>query len=228
VPSALLDAPRVVPAAPRAVAGTSAPAEVAGRRRSLPISVGAAATLAVLQALGLLALGLTSLDGVFGTGIRPDGVVVAVTLLVLAGWVVLCAGGGASLLDGAGRQLIVAVAWGEIALLLVLVLTAVLGADGVWLVALGPLGALPVPALALLALGFPTAKLLLATTPSAVGWVEAGGRPRAARPVRSVEHRGLRVATVTCIGLALTALALLGGPTAAPAAPSTAAVVGAP
>ena len=56
-----------------------------------------------------MALGL---DGVFGTGVRPDGLLVAVILTLLAGWVVLCAGGGASLVDGAGRQLIVAVACG--------------------------------------------------------------------------------------------------------------------
>jgi hypothetical protein len=226
VPSALLDAPRVVPDAPRAAA--PAPASTARRPRRLPLAVGAAATVAVLQSLGLLALGLTSLDGVFGTGIRPNGLLVAVTLLLLAGWVVLCAGGGASLVDGAGRALIVAVAWGEIVLLLVLGLTAALGADGVWLVALGPIGALPVPALALLGLGFPTAKLVLATAPSAVAWVEAGGRPRVARAARPVEHRGLRVATVTCIGLALTGVALLGGPADTVPGPSTAAVVDAP
>ena len=91
MPTALLDAPRVVPAAPRAPVPVAAPA--AQRPRRLPTTVGAAATLAVLEALGLLALGLTSLDGVFGTGVRPDGLLVAVTLLLLAGWVVLCAGG---------------------------------------------------------------------------------------------------------------------------------------
>ncbi|PZA19365.1 hypothetical protein, partial [Modestobacter versicolor] len=191
------------------------------------VPVVTAATLAVLESLGLLALGLTSLDGVFGTGIRPDGGMVVITLLLLAGWVVLCAGGGASLVDGAGRQLMVAVAWGEIVLLLVLVVAGVLGADGVWLIALGPLGALPVPALALLGLGVPTAKLLLATAPGAVAWVEAGGRPRARRTAPVVEHPGLRVATLACIGLALTGLALLGGP-ADPATPPTTASVVAP
>jgi hypothetical protein len=219
VPSALLDAPRIAPA--------PAPARAVVPAR-LPVPVALAATLAVLEALGLLALGLTSLDGVFGTGIRPDGVVVAVTLLLLAGWVVLCAGGGASLVDGAGRTMLVAVACGEIALLLVLALTTALGADGVVLVALGPLDALPVPALALLCLGIPTAKLLLATAPSAVAWVRAGGRPSAPRPAQTVEHRGLRVATLVCIGLALTGVALLSGPVGSPAAPTTAAVVDAP
>ena len=230
MPSALLDAPRVGPAVPRpAVPGAAAtPQRPAVRARRLPVSVAAVATLAVLESLGLLALGLTSLDGIFGTGVRPSGVLVAVTLLLLAGWVVLCAGGGASLVDGAGRTLITAVASGEIALLLVLAVASVLGADGVWLVAMGPLGALPVPALALLALGVPTAKLLLASAPSAVAWVAAGGRPRAPRATPVVAHPGLRVATLVCIGLALTGVALLGGPADGPTAPTTAAVVDAP
>ncbi|WP_138758613.1 hypothetical protein [Modestobacter altitudinis] len=216
MPSALVDArtdPLVVVArSPRR----------AGR---LPTTVAAAAALAVLQSLGLLALGLTSLDGVFGTGVRPDGLLVAVTLVLLAGWVVLCAGGGASLVDGAGRQLLVAVACGEIVLLLVLAVAGVLGGDGVWLVALGPLQALPVPALALLTLGVPTAKLLLATAPASVAWVAEGGRPRAVRPAGGGERRVLRGVTVSCIGLALTGVALLGGPAATPTPPTTASVV---
>ncbi|WP_369136662.1 hypothetical protein [Modestobacter versicolor] len=220
MPSALLDAPRVVPTAPR-------PGAVAGRPRRMPAPVFAVAALAVLESLALLALGLTSLDGVFGTGIRPDGGLVATTLLLLAGWVVLCAGGGATLVDGAGRSLVVSVAWGEIVLLLVLTVAGVLGADGVWLVALGPLGALPVPALALLALGVPTAKLLLATSTSAVAWVAAGGRPRTRRAAPRVVHRGLRTVTVVCIGVALTGVALLGS-TADPAAPPTTASTVAP
>jgi hypothetical protein len=193
----------------------------------VPVPVAAAAVLAVLQAVALLALGLTGLDGVFGTGGRPDGMVVAVSLLLLAGWVVLCAGGGACLLDGAGRRLLTAVACAEIALLLVVAVAGALGADGVWLVAFGRLGALPVPALALLALGVPTAKLLLAGSPSAIAWVQAGGRPRRVRPTPAVEHRLLRGLTVGCIGLALTAVALIGAP-AGPPTPSTAAVVVAP
>ena len=46
--------------------------------------------------------------------------------------------------------------------------------------------------------------------------------------MQAVEHRGLRVATLVCIGLALTGVALLSGPVGSPAAPSTAAVVDAP
>jgi hypothetical protein len=119
----------------------------------------------------------------------------------------------------------------EIVLLLVVTVAGALGADGVWLVALGRLGALPVPALALLALGVPTAKLLLAGSPSAVAWVQAGGRPKAARPAPVVDHRALRGLTLGGIGLALTAVAVLGGPadaTTPATTPSTAAVVDAP
>jgi hypothetical protein len=202
------------------------------RPTRLPVPVAAAAVIAVLQSLGLLALGLTGLDGVFGTGLRQNGLLVAVTLLLLAGWVVLGAAGGASLVDGAGRQLMVAVACGEIVLLAVLVLAGLLGDGGIVQVVLGPLGRLPLPALALLALGLPSAKLLLATSPSALGWVQAGGRPRAAAPVRRVEHRAAQTVTLVCIGLALTGVALVGGPaddTAdGPGSPSTAAVVDAP
>lgn len=210
MPSAVLDAPRTTPVAARPV--------------RLPATVAAAGTLAVLEALALLAFGLTGLQGVFGSGVRPSGWLVAVTLLLLAGWVVLCAGGGAGLVDGAGRLLLVAVACGEIALLVVLGAVGLAGADGVWLVAVGPVGGLPVPALALLGLAVPTGKLLLAGAPSAVAWVAAGGRPRPVRPVAVVEHRALRGVTVACIGLALTGVALVGVPAADGAAPSTVAV----
>ncbi|MCZ2804082.1 hypothetical protein O2W18_03095 [Modestobacter sp. VKM Ac-2983] len=214
MPSAVLDAPRPTPAAARPV--------------RLPATVVAAGGLSVLEALGLLALGLTSLEGVFGSGVRPSGWLVAGTLLLLAGWVVLCAGGGAGLVDGAGRLLLVAVASAEIALLAVLCAVGLVGAGGTWLVAIGPLGGLPVPALALLALAVPTGKLLLATSPSAVAWVAAGGRPRPARRAAAVEHRALRGVTLAGIGLALTAVALVGVPAGDVPAPSTVAVTDAP
>jgi hypothetical protein len=142
--------------------------------------------------------------------------------------VVLGAAGGASLVDGAGRQLVVAVAWGEIALIVVLTVAGLLGDGGVVRVVLGPLGVLPLPVLALLALGLPVAKLLLATAPAARSWVEAGGRPRAARPAPVVPHRAVRTVTLVCIGVALSGVALLGGPADGAGAPSTAAVVDAP
>jgi hypothetical protein len=230
VRSAVLDDTRVIPVVPQQPESPPVlPVVPADERpRRLPVPVAAAAALAVLESLGLLAFALTSLDGVLGTGARPSGWLVAVTLLLLAGWVVLCAGGGAGLVDGAGSRLMVAVAGGEILLLLVLALAGVLDANGVWLVVLGPLGALPVPALAMLVLGLPTAKLLLATSSPAVAWVQAGGRPRVARPAPVVEHRALRGITVACIGLALTGVALLGGPADTGSTSSTAAVVDAP
>ena len=220
MPSAVLDAPRALPVVPRPAAPRPAPAVT----RRMPVTVAAAGVLAVLEALALLTFGLTGLDGVFGAGAHPSGPLVAVTLLLLAGWVVLAAGGGASLVDGAGRLLLVAVSIGEIALLLVLGVAGVVSPDGVWLVVLGPLGALPVPALALLGLAVPTGKLLLAGAPSAVAWVQAGGRPAAPRPAPAVEHRLVRGVTVACIGLALAGVAVLGAPADPSSSPSTAAV----
>jgi hypothetical protein len=237
VPSTVLDAPRVAvppparPATPavrvaagRPVASPVVPPVVARTRRRTPAPVAAAAAVAVVESLGLLALGLTSLDRLFGTALRPSGGLVATTLVLLAAWVVLCAGGGASLVDGAGRTLVLSVAWGEISLLLVLCVAGLFGADGVWLVAVGPLGALPVPALALLALAVPVTKLLLAGSPSAVAWVAAGPRPRTHRPAPAPGGAALRNVTVGVIGLALTMVALLGSPADQAAAPSTAAV----
>ncbi|WP_164703208.1 hypothetical protein [Modestobacter sp. KNN46-3] len=218
MPSAVLDAPRA----------TLAVAPATARPVRLPATVAAAGGLSVLEALALLAFGLTSLEGVFGSGVRPSGWLVAVTLLLLAAWVVLCAGGGAGLVDGAGRQLLVAVAVGEIALLVVLCAVGLVGANGVLLVAIGPIGGLPVPALALLGLAVPTGKLLLASAPSALAWVAAGGRPRPARRAPVVEHRVLRGVTVAGIGLALAAVALVGVPAGDVPTPSTVAVTDAP
>ncbi|WP_369131752.1 hypothetical protein [Modestobacter sp. I12A-02662] len=188
----------------------------------MPAPVLAVAGLSVVEALGLLAVGLTGLDGVLGTAIRPSGWLVAGTLLVLASWVVACAGGGASLLDGAGRGLLVGVAGAEIALVVVLFAAGLAGAQvgGV------PAG-VPLPALALLALAVPTGKLLLAGAPSASAWLAAGGRPRPPRPAPGAQHRVLRGITVACIGLVLAGVAVVGAP-ADPVAPSTAAVTDAP
>ena len=198
-------------AAPR-----TAGAPAASRRRA-PLPVLAAATLAVVEALGLLALGLTSLDGLLGTVGRPSGALVATALLVLAGWVVLCAGGGASLVDGAGRLLLVVVSVAEVALLLTVGATGLLAGDGVLVVAVGPLGALPLPALALLGLAVPLTKLLLAGAPAASAWLAAGPAPVRTPAAPAGDRRVLRLVTVGLIGTALTAVALLG-----PAAPHTA------
>ena len=137
---------------------------------------------------------------------------------------VLCAGGGASLVDGAGRLLLVAVSCGEIALFLVLTVAGVLGVDGVELVVVGPLGALPVPALTLLALAVPTTKLLLAGSAGATDWLAAGPRPRAQRPALPRQHRVLRGVTLGVIGLALTTFSLVSSPADPAAGPAPAAV----
>ena len=63
----------------------------------------------MLEAVGLLSLGLTSLDGCLRhRRCGRTGWMVAVGLVLLAGWIVLCAGSGAALIDGAGRTLLVA------------------------------------------------------------------------------------------------------------------------
>jgi hypothetical protein len=220
VHSAVLDAPRPTPAAPQ----PAAPA----RTRRLPLAVAAAGVLSVLESLGLLAVGLTSLGTLFAGGARLSGPAVAGVLLLLAGWVVLAAGAGAVLVDGAGARLLFAVAVAEIGLCLVVGVHGLLGPDGVRLVAVAGDVGLPVPALALLALAVPTGKLLLAGAPSAVAWVATGGRPRVARKAPpAAEHRVLRGVTVACIGLALAGVAVLGAPTDTPA-PTTAAVTGTP
>ena len=211
-----------------AVPAVAAPSAQPPASRRTPAAVAAAGVLAVVEALALLAVGLTGLDGLFGTGLRPDGGLVAVTLLLLAAWVVLCAGGGASLVDGAGRLLLVAVSCGEIALFLVLTLAGVLGVDGAWQVVVGPLGALPVPALTLLALAVPVTKLLLAGSVTTTDWLAAGPRPRARRPALPPEHRVARVVTVGLIGLVLTTFCLVSPPADPGVDPATAAVGTAP
>jgi hypothetical protein len=220
VPSAVLDAPRPPAAEAPAVSR-------AARPRRVPLPVAAAGVLSVVESLALLAFGLTGLGSLFTGGARLSGPAVAGTLLLLAGWVVLSAGAGAALVDGAGRRLLVTVAVTEIGALLAVAVFGLLGPDGVRLVAVtGDVG-LPVPALALLALAVPTGKLLLAGAPTAEAWVAAGSRPRRAhRPPAPSEHRGLLLVTLVCIGLALAGVAVLGAPADAPA-PTTAAVTGA-
>ncbi|MCW2581839.1 MAG: conserved rane protein of unknown function, partial [Klenkia sp.] len=142
-----------------------APATTTGGGRRPPVTAVAAGSLAVLEAVGLLAVGLTSLDGLWGSGLRPPVGLVVVTLVALAGWVVLAAGGGAGLVDGSGGRLLVAVAVGELGVLVVGGLALGFDGDGVRHVPAGS-SAVPVPALVLLALAVPLGKLLLATTPS--------------------------------------------------------------
>lgn len=187
-------------------------------RRRPPPTVVAAAGVGVAEAVALLAGGLTGLDGLLLSPLRPAGPVVAVVLLLLAGWVVLCAGGGVLLLDGSGRRLYTAVATAEIALVGALTALALITP------LLDPLPVrLPLPALALLLLGLPVGKLLLAGAPSLAAWVAEGPRAPARRPEPAAAGPRTQVATLAVIGLALVAVALITPvPAAAPDAPATA------
>ena len=186
-----------------------------GRRRP-PATVLAAAAIGVAEAVALLAGGLTGLDGLLLSPLRPAGPVVAVLLLLLAAWVVLCAGGGVLLLDRSGRRVYTAVATAEVALVGALVA----------LTLLSPLfDTLPgeLPALALLALGLPVGKLLLVGAPSVVAWVDQGPCAPARRPEPAAAGPRTRVATLAVIGLALLSVALTTPvPAAVPDAPATA------
>jgi hypothetical protein len=187
-------------------------------RRRPPAAVLAAAAVGVAEAVALLAGGLTGLDGLLLSPLRPAGPLVAVVLLLLAGWVVLCAGGGVLLIERSGRRVYTAVATMEIALVGALMA----------LTLLTPLFdtlpvALPLPALVLLALGLPVGKLLLVGAPSVVSWVAQGPRAPARRPEPAVLGMRTRVATLAVIGLALVTVALTTPvPGASPEAPATA------
>ncbi|SET46228.1 hypothetical protein [Geodermatophilus poikilotrophus] len=186
-------------------------------RRRPPVAVLAAAVVGVAEAVALLAGGLTGLDGLLLSPLRPAGPVVAVVLLLLAGWVVLCAGGGVLLLDRSGRRVYTAVATAEVALVGALVALALLTP----LFDTLPVG-LPLPALALLTLGLPVGKLLLAGAPSTVDWVAQGPRPAVRRPEPAAVGPRTRAVTLALIGLALLTVALTTPvPGAAPEAPAT-------
>ncbi|MGY1694488.1 MULTISPECIES: hypothetical protein [unclassified Geodermatophilus] len=191
------------------------PTRVPGHPARWPVTVLLLAAVSVLQALALLAAGLTGLDGLMTATPRPSGVLVAAVLGGLAGWIVLCAAGGLAVLDGSGRRLPAGVAGAE--LLLVAGLTVAAGTTS-----LDPPTTLPLPALALLALAVPVGKLLLVSAPTTVAWAAAApprGRPRPA----PVAHPRLRLATAALVGVALGALALttpVGGEPPAPAAVS--------
>jgi hypothetical protein len=200
---------------PRATVAPAAPA-----RRRPPAAVLAAAGLAGLESVALVAGALTGLDGLLLVGSRPSGPVVAAVLLGLATWVVLCAGGGALLADGSGRRTYTGVATAEIALVAALLVVA-LGTP-----LLDSLTAsLPVLPVALLALGVPVGKLLLAGAPSALAWSAAGPRAAVARPEPGPARPLLRAVTLGVIGLALVAVALVtpvpGTPAQAPATAGT-------
>lgn len=168
-------------------------------RRRPPVAALLTGLLAMLEAVGLLAVALHGLDGLLSAPSRPTGPVLGVALLVLAGWIVLAAGSGAAVVDGSGRGLLVGVAAGELALLALVGVAAVLV----------PV-ALPLPGLLLLAAAVPVGKLLLAGSPSVAAWLAAGPRAVERRPDPASAHRVLATATLGVIGLALGAVALLG------------------
>ena len=189
--------PRVALSSPRA--DGAAPA-----LRRVPLTVLAAGLLAVLEGVGLLAAALTGLDGVLSSQLRPAGPVVAAGLIVLAGWIVLCAGSGAALIDGTGRRTLVGVALAEIGLVGLLTVVAV----ATPLIAGVPFG-LPLPAVALLALALPVGKLLLVGAPTAQRWIAQGPRVRETRPDPVAAHRLVATLTLGVIGAGLVALTVL-------------------
>jgi len=188
-------------AAPRVRVPAVAAGETSAVRR-LPVSIVAAGSIGVLEAVGLLAVGLTSLDDVMTAALRPAGWMVAGGLLVLSAWIVLCAGSGAAIIDGAGHKLLLGVACTELVLVsgLLVVFTLLPVANPT---------SLPLPALGLLALAVPVGKLLLVSTPAARQWLVAGPRVRAPRPDPVQSHRLLATLTLAVIGLALAGVAVL-------------------
>ena len=174
--------------------------------RRLPLTVLTAAVIGVAEALGLLAVGLTGLDGLLLATDRPSAAVIGAALVLLAAWVVTSAGGGATMVDGAGRRTFVALAHVELFAVAILGVSAVV----VPLPVPTPAG-LSLPALVLLALAVPVAKLLLAGSPSAQAWIAAGPRIRERRADPVAGHRLVATVTMAAIGLALGAVAI-GGP----------------
>ncbi|MGY2127292.1 hypothetical protein [Blastococcus sp. SYSU DS0617] len=171
--------------------------------RRLPLPAALAGLVAVVEAVGLLAVALHGLDGMLTAPSRPAGPVLALALLGLAAWIVLAAAGGASVFDGSGRRLLVGVAVGELGLV---AMSGVLAT--VTPIAL-PAG-LSLPAVLLLAAAVPVAKLLLTGSPSTVAWLAAGPRAVEWRADPATTYRATATATLALIGLALGAVALLG------------------
>jgi hypothetical protein len=192
---------RVLPVeVPAATTAAATPATATVTRR-MPLAVAAAGLIGVLEAVALLAVGLWGLD-VALTTVRPSGWLVGSGLVVLAGWIVLGAGSAAALIDGAGRRLLMGVAFAEIALVSMSMIVATLLPF--------PLPTdIPVPAWGVLGLVLPVAKLLLVGAPSARTWIAAGPRTRVRRPDPVQTHRMLATVTLGIIGLSLGAVAIL-------------------
>jgi hypothetical protein len=189
-------------AAPQVSGAASAAVDTScAASRRLPMTVVAAGTIGVVEALGLLAVALTGLDAVLSS-VAPAGWLIAAGLVVLAGWIVLCAGSGAALVDGAGRNLLMGVAYAEMTLVAgLLVAATVLPFENPT--------SLPVPALGLLALAVPVAKLLLVSAPSSRAWIAAGPRVKVRRQDPVQTHRMLATLTLGLIGASLAAVAIL-------------------
>ncbi|WP_347059378.1 hypothetical protein ABC795_02900 [Blastococcus sp. HT6-30] len=188
-------------------------------RRRVPAAALAAGLLAVLEAIGLLATGLTRIDAVLAAPVRPAGWLVLLGLVTLAGWIVLSAGAGAALVDGSGRRLLVLTSLAE------LVVVSLLGAVAVVL----PLpevltGGVPLPLLFAAAIALPVGKLLLADAPSVREWVRRGPRVRVRRPDPVSVHRSLCTVTLGLIALVLGGLVVLDPADADPAGPATSVV----
>ena len=116
------------------------------------------------------------------------------------------------------RHILTAVATAEVALVGALMALAMLTP----LFDILPVG-LPLPALALLVLGVPVGKLLLAGAPSVAAWVAEGPRAPVRRPEPAAAGPRTRGATLAVIGLALLAVALTTPvPAAVPDAPAAA------
>src|SRR6476661_919435 len=191
----------------------AAPVETAPRR--IPVTVASAGLIGVLEAVGLMALALTHLDGLFSAPTRAAGWIVAAGLIMLAAWIVLSAGSGAALIDAAGRKLFLGVAYAELVLVAMLLVVATA-------LPVPVPGSLPLPLLGLLALAVPVGKLLLANAPTAQRWVAAGPRTRVRRADPVTTHRALATVTLGVIGLSLTAIAVLAPvPSSGPNAPAS-------
>ncbi|TQN37576.1 hypothetical protein FHU33_4234 [Blastococcus colisei] len=188
-------------AAPQGRAAVRAAVETPATTRRVPLAVVGAGVIGVVEAIALLAVSLTGLDGLLSAG-RAPGWLVAVVLVVLAGWIVLCAGSAAAMVDGAGRSLLTGVAYAEMGLVAGLLVVATVTPF------VNPTS-LPVPALGLLALAVPVGKLLLAGAPSAERWIAQGPRARTRRPDPVQAHRLLATVTLGAIGFSLCAVAVL-------------------
>src|SRR5215213_5270463 len=123
--------------------------------RRLPLTALVAGLIGILEAVGLLAVAVTGIDGVLTSSVRHAGWVIALGLGVLAAWVVLAAGSGAGLIEASGRRLHVGLAYVEAVVIAVLLVVATF-------VPVPPPAGLPLPVLALILLAVPAAKLLLA------------------------------------------------------------------